>query len=348
MKKWLCLVLCGVLLAGLAACSENDVPTSSASITTVSGNEAAISSSTTISTTTTVSLSKTISKESAETGKTSATSSRPISTRSSKTTTPSTTVTTKPAATSPTAKPNPLSDFKYGVDKTKGIAVISQYIGQAKDVVIPGEIDGCPVTEIFPLTFFGTNIQSVTVPDSVEIIRDQAFQNCQQLKTIHFGNGLKEIGYRAFFKCTALEKVILPKAVEKIGTEAFVECTSIKEIFVPKTVTQWGTSCFFANHSLSSLTFEEGLKEIGGFATFQAALALESVTIPASVTKINDTAFSACQSLKTVYFKGNAPTSLGSYVFGPPNKAITLYHPATAAGWEESTLGVDYTVATTP
>ena len=101
---------------------------------------------------------------------------------------------------------------------------------------------------------------------------------------------------------------------------------------------------FFGNHALTSITFEDGLPKIAGSSTFQGAISLETVTIPASVTEISDTAFSACHSLKSVKFMGDAPTVLGYYVFGPSNKEITIYYDPETSGWDTTTLKDDYTL----
>jgi hypothetical protein len=63
---------------------------------------------------------------------------------------------------------------------------------------------------------------------------------------------------------------------------------------------------------------------------------LTSITIPATVTAINGSAFYYCSSMTGVYFLGNPP-SLGSDVFTGANSA-TVYRLPTATGWG-STFG---------
>jgi hypothetical protein len=63
---------------------------------------------------------------------------------------------------------------------------------------------------------------------------------------------------------------------------------------------------------------------------------LESLIIPGSVASIGELAFSACNSLKQVYFGGNAPALPGpGGIFGNATNAIVYYRAGTT-GWGES------------
>lgn len=258
-----------------------------------------------------------------------------------KNTTPATTQTTQVSI-----KETPISSFQYAVNDEKNIAGIMQYIGQEKDVVIPQQIEGYPVVYISYNAFSKSDIASVTIPDSVETIMDGAFALCQNLHTVHFGSNITTIGERAFYKCVKLKEAILPPKLTEIDHEAFVECEALEKVFIPKTLSEWGLSAFFADHSLTSITFEDGLEEIGGNATFQGALKLKDVTIPASVKKICDTAFSACSSLESVRFLGDAPEEIGFYAFGAPNASpdLKIYYPENASGWDTTPLKDEYTL----
>ena len=86
---------------------------------------------------------------------------------------------------------------------------VSSYKGTETNLVIPETYNGFPVTEIDENAFLGNKkLVSVVIPDSVEIIGDSAFKNCQKLETVTFGeyaSMLCEIGKQAFFGCTTLE-----------------------------------------------------------------------------------------------------------------------------------------------
>ena len=83
------------------------------------------------------------------------------------------------------------------------------------------------------------------------------------------------------------------------------------------------------------------MTEIGGFAFWDCS-GLTSITIPDSVTSIEDYAFSGCSGLTSVYCKAIAPPSIVNDTFDKVSATATLYVPtgskaayAAAAGWSK-------------
>ena len=70
-------------------------------------------------------------------------------------------------------KENPTTDFNY--NKYEGNITITNYIGEPKDVVIPEKIDGLPAVAIEFGALARNRLTSVVIPNSVEIIKDKAF-----------------------------------------------------------------------------------------------------------------------------------------------------------------------------
>ena len=78
---------------------------------------------------------------------------------------------------------------------------------------------------------FCTRLKSITIPQSVKIIDDNAFTNCSGLSTINIPtSGLTKIGECAFYYCYSLEKIELPESLKSIGIYAFDGCTGLTEI----------------------------------------------------------------------------------------------------------------------
>ena len=240
---------------------------------------------------------------------------------------------------------NPATDFEYGFSHEGGIS-IREYIGSDKTVVIPSKIDGQAVTMIAGGAFWGTSIESVVIPDSVNIVVARAFYGCDQLKTVDFGDGIIEIQEEAFYKCTALESIILPKNLETIGEGAFYGCTSATEIYIPKTLTNWSEGdhypTFFNCTALETLTIEDGLSVLGGAGLFCCASSLKNLVIPASVKKIGDGAFHGATALESVTFLGDAP-QVTENVFGRPNTVtsgpnLVIYYDPNTSGWDDTVL----------
>lgn len=89
-------------------------------------------------------------------------------------------------------------------------------------------------------------LQTVILPDSLVDIEACAFSSCYNLKDVHFGKGLKVIGYEAFSNCHSLEHVVLPEGVKMIEHWAFCDCPELKEITIPASVTFMGDAIFDA------------------------------------------------------------------------------------------------------
>ena len=197
---------------------------------------------------------------------------------------------------------NPVSDFEYHADGD--YTVIDKYIGDSLTVVIPEEIDDKPVISIGREAFKASQITSVTIPDSVEIINFEAFAECDALTDVKFGNSVTYLGAKSFFSCDALEKLELPRNLVTADNNAVSQCKSLKELTVPKTLKSCYNSVFATNESLVTINFEDGLEVIPS-TIFSQCTALETLKIPASVKSIRFSAFYNCNSLKDVYFAGD-------------------------------------------
>ena len=116
--------------------------------------------------------------------------------------------TTKPEPDTPTSQ-NPSDLYTY--EKRNNEITILSYVGKETNVVVPREIDGCPVTEIGESAFAGAKIVSVVLPDTVVSIGWFAFSRCSSLTSITAGSTLSSIGYGAFDGCPSALTLISPK-----------------------------------------------------------------------------------------------------------------------------------------
>ena len=70
------------------------------------------------------------------------------------------------------------------------------------------------------IRMFSSSKSELKLPESVEVIEDGAFFECENLSQINIPIGLKKIGADAFYKCP-LYDVIVPDSVIEIGDTAF-------------------------------------------------------------------------------------------------------------------------------
>ncbi len=145
------------------------------------------------------------------------------------------------------------------------------------------------VTSIGANAFEGCDdLRSVTIPASVTSIGDGAFKHCTNLSVLNIYNGVTSIGNDAFNGCSALRSVTIPESVLTIGAYAFSETSK-----------------------LTSVILYEGLEEIGDCA-FQKS-AIESIDLPDSLKRIGHSAFLRC-SAKTLNF-GKGSIEIGDRAF---------------------------------
>ena len=182
----------------------------------------------------------------------------------------------------------------------------------------------------------GSDLISVTIPNSVTEIGSGAFQNCSGLTSVTIGNGVSSIGYRVFTGCSSLTSVTIPNSVTEIGVEAFHGCTSLTSVTIPNNLIEIGVEAFESCSSLTSVTIPNSVTSIGrdafyhcsgltsvaignnvttiGERSFCDCSSLTSVTIPNSVTTIGNLAFSSCGNLTSVTI-GNSVTTIGNFAF---------------------------------
>lgn len=137
----------------------------------------------------------------------------------------------------------------YGCSKLKKIAVAEDnpvfkvesncLINKADNSALYG-LEPCVipnyVKSIADGGFYGSNIESVVIPDSVITIGKKAFNYCRQLKEITFSSDLQTSldGFMAF--CSSLEAVTIPYGVTAIENMSFFECSNLKEVYIPEGV----------------------------------------------------------------------------------------------------------------
>ena len=133
----------------------------------------------------------------------------------------------------------------------------SYTVSPMANTIAPKSFDGC------------TNLTSIVLPTSLISIEANAFDNCNELKEIHYdgtidgwlainnncilqyeydlyindellknvvieGN-IKEVKPYTFFNCHSIQHVLIRDGIERIGAKAFGRCNSLKRISIPNT-----------------------------------------------------------------------------------------------------------------
>ncbi len=213
--------------------------------------------------------------------------------------------TTLPAIELPTiSSTESASDLQYqqiaGKDE---YCVMGIGLAAGNDIVIPSTYNGKPVTEIGESAFANTYITSIKIPDSVTVIGDFAFDECDNLTSIEIPNGVTSIGEDAFGNCLNLTSIEIPNSVTSIGDFAFSYCSNLTSVEIPNSVTSIGYGAFSGCSNLTSVVINGSLTSNGGY-TFGGCASLTSVVIDDSLISIEGYMFKDCDNLTSVYYKG--------------------------------------------
>ncbi len=186
----------------------------------------------------------------------------------------------------------------------------ANYRNMVKKIVI-GE--GITSTGVRAFEYFD-NLETVVLPSTITKINLNSFAHDPKLKNINFPEGLTSIGNFAFYGATSLDTIELPSTLTSLGEASFYCCYPLKELNIPEGVTEIPKDCFAGANALEKLTLPDGLKTIGFQAFF--ACGMEEVSIPDSVTKIDDNAFIDCYNLKYALLSSDSQlTYLGASAF---------------------------------
>ena len=159
--------------------------------------------------------------------------------------------------------------------------------------------------------YTGTD-SSVSVPDSVKKISENAFSGDKTLQSVSIPAKVQEIGSAAFSNCTALTSVqIAGTNLTQLGDGVFAGCSSLKNVSFDSSAHFVCTDgCIYNNdrtrlievlqgNDLKSLSIPSSVKSLGSFS-FWGCSKLEKVVMPDGIETVSAYAFSGCTSLKDV------------------------------------------------
>gem|GEM_PF-528435 len=238
---------------------------------------------------------------------------------------------------------------------SSGMSLNNIFGSQVTNIVIG------PVTTIGSFAFFQcSNLETVTIPSSVQYIGNCAFLNCGSLYRVFISdltawcrinfanetsnplyqahhlylnnslvthvsipNTMTSIKKYAFYGCSDLTSVEIPNSVTFIGENAFRDCTGLSSVFIPAGVSSINEGTFRGCTSLTSVDLPY-LIEIGDYA-FYHCNSLNNLVIPNSVVSIGTHAFEFCSSLTSVTIPSSVNT-IGQHAFDacPQMTSVTI------------------------
>ena len=200
--------------------------------------------------------------------------------------------------------------------------------------------EGSQLKSIGVSAFSGTNpahprFKEIQIPNSVETIGTNAFQNCQDLESITLPASLKTIESSAFSYCLNLSEIRLPTSLKAIQSYVFDGCSSLETVFYDGSLAQWSrinTSNGFLGYSSPSLVMGDYTAQfipvkdendpdpppktvtITKYTGTESTVILPSTINSWPVTKIGEDAFQDNTTITSVTIPANV-TEIGSNAF---------------------------------
>ena len=208
-----------------------------------------------------------------------------------------------------------------------------------------------------------TKLTSLTIPNNVTSIGNDAFSGCSGLTKVNYIGDVKgwlaidmnsnPISYSHnlyinnelltdliipegityisnFAQCTSLVSVTISNSVTSIGSSAFSDCTGLTSVAIPNSVTSIGSSAFSGCSGLISATIGNGVTDIGDKA-FSGCKNVETVVFGSAVETIGVSAFAGCQSIYEMTIYATKVPTIQENTFTEVGTGATLRVPAGCA-----------------
>ena len=203
-------------------------------------------------------------------------------------------------------------------------------------------------TSIVEKCFAGkTELVGIELPNSLQAIGMEAFNNCPNLTSLSIGPAVKSIGNGAFNNCPSLQSIevspsnpsfdsrghcnavvetasntlifgcantVIPNTVTAIGPKAFSGCTTLQAIDIPNSVTTIGEQAFFNCTGLLSMTLPNSVTSIGQ-SCFYNCRQMSRLQLPTSVKSVGETIIGGLYGLRHFSCPANVFNMLKE--FGP-------------------------------
>ncbi len=219
-------------------------------------------------------------------------------------------------------------DITWSLDAETGVLTITGE-GEINDYNTP------VMSKYSPWYPARTEITSVVIGEGITVIGMKAFYNCRNLETVTLPESLKRIEDNAFLDCYSLDNLYIHPGVESIDG-SFENCLSLKNVYISDLEawakidfnSDWGAgplsngaALYLNGEPVTSVTVDFEMSE-GAFA---GCSSIQSVVVTSNVSIIPDVLFAECANFSEAYL-ADGVTVIGQCFFYrcPSAKKITI------------------------
>ena len=209
--------------------------------------------------------------------------------------------------------------FSY---ETNTEVIITNYNGVEEDVVIPRSINGYPVTTIGESAFCQSELKTVSFPKTLTTIGDFAFCSCVYLKSVYIPANVSQIGVYAFADCFDLESIEVSQ--QNVIYDSRDNCNAIIKTADNVLI----SGCKNTVIPSSVIRIEE--------CAFSYCESLTQLVIPVGVESIGALAFEDCIYLNFVIISSSVTVIEEDAFSGCTNLIIYYEGESIPEGWEDN------------
>ena len=212
----------------------------------------------------------------------------------------------------------PAAVTRIGDRLTEGCGALAQIVVEDGNKTFDSR-ENCNAVIKTSTNTLGAGCMNTVIPNTVEIIGQQAFSSIKSLKAIVLPSSVTKIEDYAFQYCSGVPSLNIPTSVVSISGTAFFAC-QFEDISVapgnPKFDSRDNCNAIIETESNKMIkgcintVFPDEVTVIGAGAFYNCGN-LKSIIIPAGITKFEENAFGYCSKLESFTCLAAVPPTLG-------------------------------------